>query len=113
MPYVDLFSSDDYASIYYTTSSPYNNVGGFDPAKPTLLVLHPLLLDTTWLDCQFGDPRLHKDFNIIAFDTRSAGKSTCVPNGRRDSWVDAADIAYCHQVRSNPGFTGSSVGWRR
>lgn len=97
MPFVDLFSSDDYASIFYRTSSPYGNVSGFDADKPTILILHPMFLDTAWLDCQFGDPRLYMHYNLIAFDMRSVGGSTCRPSGRHDSWVDAADIALCHQ----------------
>ncbi|TFK21839.1 alpha/beta-hydrolase [Coprinopsis marcescibilis] len=95
MPYVDLYSSDDYASIYYRTTSNYDNVGGFDPDKPTLMILHPLLLDSTWLDNQLGDPRLYLHYNIIAFDMRSMGQSNCKPSAKHDSWVDAADLGLC------------------
>ncbi|KAG2013394.1 hypothetical protein CC2G_010312 [Coprinopsis cinerea AmutBmut pab1-1] len=102
MPYVDLYSRNDYASIYYTTSAPFNNVGGFDPDKPTILILHPMLLDSTWLQNQFGDPRLYNNYNLIAIDMRSSGESTCTPSGKRDSWVDAADIALCHQTLNLP-----------
>lgn len=98
MPYVDLYSKEDYASIYYMTSSTFNNVGGFDPEKPTIMILHPMFLDTAWLDCQFGDPRLYRNYNLIAFDMRTVGRSTCQPSGKHDSWVDAADLALCHQV---------------
>ncbi|KAF9008828.1 Alpha/Beta hydrolase protein [Cyathus striatus] len=97
MPYVDLHSGDDYASIYYTTSAPHSNVGGFDPEKPTVIILHPLFLDSTWLDHQFGDPRLYLNCNMIAFDMRTSGRSTCRPSGKHDSWVEAADLALCHQ----------------
>lgn len=100
MPYVDLYSSDDYASIYYRTSSTYGHVSGFDPEKPTIMILHPMFLDSTWLECQFGDPRLCDNYNLIAFDMRTVGRSKCHPNSKHDSWVDAADIALCHQVRS-------------
>ncbi|KAK7060144.1 hypothetical protein VNI00_000908 [Paramarasmius palmivorus] len=70
MPYVDFFSDDDWVSIYYTTNSPFGNVGGFDPEKPTIMMLHPTFLDSSWLNDQFGDPRLDKNFNLIAFDMR-------------------------------------------
>ncbi|TFK43302.1 Alpha/Beta hydrolase protein [Crucibulum laeve] len=97
MPYVDLHSADDYASIYYTTSAPCSNVGGFDPEKPTIIILHPLFLDSSWLDNHLGDPRLYTQFNMIAFDMRVSGRSSSRPSGKHDSWVDAADIALCHQ----------------
>jgi len=99
MPWVDLCSADDYASIFYRTNTQYSNVSGFALDKPTIVVLHPLYLDTTWLDLQFGDARLSRAYNMIAFDVRSAGRSVCRPNGRHDSWVDAADLAFCFYVR--------------
>lgn len=98
MPYVDLLSADDYASIWYTTNSPFGNVGSFDPEKPTIVMLHPMFLDSTWLDSQFGDPRLDSGFNLIAFDMRVCGRSSCRPSGLHDSWVEAADLAFACQV---------------
>lgn len=98
MPFVDLCSADDFASIHYITNSLFGNVGGFDPEKPTVCVLHPTFLDSTWLYAQFNDPRLDSEFNLIAFDMRVAGKSECRHSGKHDSWVDAADLAFCHQV---------------
>lgn len=98
MPYVDLHCDDDYASIFYMTNAPRRNVGGFDAAKPSIIILHPLFLDSSWLDEQFEDPRLTSHYNLIAFDMRTCGKSTCRPSGRHDSWVEAADLAFCHQV---------------
>lgn len=98
MPFVDLHSSDDFASVYYITNSLFSNVGGFDSEKPTVLILHGMFLDTQWLDYHWGDPRLFKNFNLIAFDMRCAGRSVCRPSPRHDTWVEAADIALCHQV---------------
>ncbi|KAI0771527.1 Alpha/Beta hydrolase protein [Trametes elegans] len=95
MPYVDLISSDDWASIWYTTNAPAGNVSGFDPAKPTLVMLHPLFLDCSWLQPQLDDPRLNSNFNIIVFDLRTTGKSLNRPSGRYDLWVTAADLAHC------------------
>lgn len=99
MPFVDLHANDDFASIFYTTNTPRGNVSGFKPEIPSIIILHPFFLDSTWLEQQFGDPRLAKNYNIIAFDMRTCGRSICRPNGRHDSWVDAADLAFCHQVR--------------
>lgn len=98
MPWVDLHSATDYASIFYTTNTFCYNVSAFDPEKPTIVLLHPVFLDSTWLDLQMGDPRLNKEYNMIAFDMRSCGQSTCRPSGQHDSWVDAADLAFCFQV---------------
>ncbi|KAJ7873389.1 Alpha/Beta hydrolase protein [Mycena olivaceomarginata] len=98
MPFVDLLSTDDFASIYYTTNSVFGNVGGFDPEKPTVCILHPTFLDSSWLYPQFNDPRLDSEYNLIAFDMRVSGKSECRHSGRHDSWVDAADLASCAQL---------------
>ncbi|KAF8897174.1 hypothetical protein BD779DRAFT_1465429 [Infundibulicybe gibba] len=95
MPRLDFHSKDDYASIHYTTNSSYGNVGGFYKHLPTIMLLHSLFLDSTWLQHQFGDPRLNSSYNLIAFDTRVSGRSVSRPNGRHDSWVDAADLARC------------------
>lgn len=102
MPYVDLYSSDDYAALWYTTNTPYNNVGGFDPSKPSIMILHPMFLCSKWLDNQFGDFRLDYGYNLIAFDMRVAGKSVCRPSGKHDSWVDAADLAFAARVSHLP-----------
>jgi hypothetical protein len=45
------------------------------------------------------DPRLNGAFNIIAFYTRTSGKSMSTPSGLYDTWVQAADLALCFQVR--------------
>ncbi|KAI0829356.1 Alpha/Beta hydrolase protein [Trametes gibbosa] len=95
MPYVDLVSSNDYTAIWYNTNAPASTVGGFNPKKPTLVMLHPLFLDSSWLHPQLDDPRLNSNFNIIVFDLRTTGKSLYRPTGRYDLWVTAADLAHC------------------
>lgn len=101
MPFVDIYSKDDFASIFYITNTEYDCVGGFDPEKPTILMLHPTTLDSSWLTEQFSDPRLGSNFNLIAFDMRVCGQSVCRANGKHDLWVEAADIAMCCQVSSD------------
>ena len=89
MPYVDLVSSDDYASVWYTTNAASLNVSGFDPEKPTLVLLHPLFLDSNWLHTQMDDPRLNANFNIIAFDTRTTVGAVLTVTGalyRKATW---------------------------
>ena len=99
MPYVDIAQGSDFASLWYITNSPTGYVSSFNPDKPTIILLHPFFLDSTWLDSQFGDPRLNEDFNLIAFDQRAAGRTLSRPNGKQDSWTDAADLAFACHVR--------------
>ena len=101
MPYIDLISGDDYASIWYNTNSPAMTVSGFDPSKPTLVMLHPFFLDSTWTHPQLDDHRLNANFNIIVFDTRTTGKSLFRHGGRYDLWVNAADLAHCFYVSAS------------
>jgi hypothetical protein len=100
MPYVDIAQGNDFASLWYITNSPTGHVSSFDPDKPTVILLHPFFLDSTWLDTQFGDPRLTQDYNLIAFDQRAAGRTLSRPNGKQDSWTDAADLAFACHVRN-------------
>jgi hypothetical protein len=100
MPYVDIAQGNDFASLWYITNSPTGHVSSFDPDKPTVILLHPFFLDSTWLDTQFGDPRLNGDYNLIAFDQRAAGRTLSRPNGKQDSWTDAADLAFACHVRN-------------
>jgi hypothetical protein len=100
MPYVDLPNAhDDYASLWYITNSATGTVGGFDRAKPTVLLLHPQFLDSAWLSAQFEDPRLSTCYNLIALDARHAGQTTSRLNAKQDSWTDAADVAFALEVR--------------
>ncbi|KAF8556258.1 alpha/beta-hydrolase [Imleria badia] len=98
MPSVQLPSHDDYVSIWYITNSAYGNVGSFDPEKPTVVLLHPLFLDSSWLTKHFDDPRLSSEYNLIAFDQRTSGRSRCRPSAFHDCYVDAADLASAIQA---------------
>ncbi|KIL68191.1 hypothetical protein M378DRAFT_71959 [Amanita muscaria Koide BX008] len=102
MPFVDISTRHDYASIYYRTNGSFNSVSGMDPEKPTIILLHPFLLDSSWLYNQFEDVRLASPYNLIAFDRRSSGNSKCRTSGSHDSWVDAADLAFCHHALHLP-----------
>ncbi|KIL00458.1 hypothetical protein PAXRUDRAFT_129813 [Paxillus rubicundulus Ve08.2h10] len=98
MPYIDIPSRDDYVSIWYITNSGYGNVGSFDPDKPTVVILHPLFLDSSWLIKHFDDPRLSSEYNLIAPDQRTMGRSRCRPSPLHDCYVDAADLAAVMQT---------------
>ncbi|KAI0260959.1 alpha/beta-hydrolase [Gloeopeniophorella convolvens] len=103
MPYVDLPTNyDDYASLWYITNSPTGTVGGFDCAKATVVLLHPLLLDSAWLSAQFEDPRLSNSYNLIAFDARHAGQTMSQLSGKQDGWTDAADLAFALETLCLP-----------
>ena len=94
MPFVDIVSKDDYVSLWYNTNTFNNNVGIFDPTKPTLVLLHPAGLDSSWMQPQTEDPRLHNAYNMIMFDTRITGPSETRYTGKYDLWVAAADLAH-------------------
>jgi pimeloyl-ACP methyl ester carboxylesterase len=94
MPYVDIVSKDDHVSLWYRTNTYNNNVGIFDPAKPTLVLLHPGALDSSWMQPQAEDPRLHNSYNMIMFDMRITGQSESRYTGKYDFWVAAADLAH-------------------
>ncbi|KAI0092555.1 Alpha/Beta hydrolase protein [Irpex rosettiformis] len=94
MPFVDIVSKADYVSLWYNTNTFNNNVGIFDPAKPTLVLLHPVGLDSSWMQAQAEDPRLHNSYNMVMFDTRMTGPSETRYTGKYDLWVAAADLAH-------------------
>ncbi|EIM88148.1 alpha/beta-hydrolase [Stereum hirsutum FP-91666 SS1] len=102
MPYVDLVSTDDYASIWYTTNSFTKYVSSFDADKPTVMMLHPMGFDSRWLTTQLADPRLNDNYNVIAIDSRYAGRSHSRPSGKLDHWVEAADLAFICQSLQLP-----------
>ncbi|KAL0949803.1 hypothetical protein HGRIS_009839 [Hohenbuehelia grisea] len=103
MPWVDIRNADDRLSIWYITNTLHNNVGAFDPEKPTIIIMHPVFLCTRWLDNQFGDPRLDAGYNLIAFDNRVSGRSSARPSGKHDCWVQAADMAlFMQRLRLPP-----------
>lgn len=94
MPFIDIVAADDYASIYYWANTPTGSVSAFDPAKPTVILMHGLLLGSEWTYPQSEDPRLNAGFNLLAIDTRSSGQSRYKASGRFDLWVVAADLAH-------------------
>ncbi|VDB84904.1 unnamed protein product [Peniophora sp. CBMAI 1063] len=103
MPYVDVHLGSDHATFFYLTNSGTGYASGIDPSKPTILFLHPDLLDTSWLGQQFGDPRLDEQFNLISFDRRNAGKTQSRFNPKLDSYTDAVDVAVlCLQLQLPP-----------
>lgn len=64
-------------------------------------MLHPMFLGSSWFRYQMDDFRLMATFNMIAFDSRTSGKSISKPSGLYDTSVQAADLAYCLQVRAS------------
>ena len=87
MPFVDLVASDDYASLWYSTNTPYSNVGSFTPDKQTIVMLHPFTMDETWCFPQLEDPRLGAKYNIVIINTRLTGRSVCKFSGKYDLWL--------------------------
>jgi pimeloyl-ACP methyl ester carboxylesterase len=99
MPYIDIVSTQSWTSIWYICNSPTGQTTGFDPVKPTILLLHPFLLDTTWLRAQLDNPDLSEKYNLIAPDLRCHGRSKSSLTGYHDLFVEAADLAFLHHVR--------------
>lgn len=50
MPYCQITPN---LSLFYITNTRNNDVSRFDFSKPTILLLHPVSLDVTWLKYQF------------------------------------------------------------
>jgi pimeloyl-ACP methyl ester carboxylesterase len=98
MPWVDIVSSSSWQAIWYTCNSITGHTTSFDPAKPTILMLHPWLLDSTWMREQWDDPVLNECYNLIIPDMRCQGNSKSSPTGLSDIWVNAADLAFMHHV---------------
>ncbi|KDQ13125.1 hypothetical protein BOTBODRAFT_33737 [Botryobasidium botryosum FD-172 SS1] len=89
MPYLELPGQD--VTLWYRTNVPGDNIAGWDHARPTVLLLHPPFLDSDLgLDPQFADPRLHRAFNLVAFDQFTSGRTRNPLHLARDTWVDAA-----------------------
>lgn len=113
MPYADIVSKDDYCSLFYRTNAPLNNVGSFDPEKPTVILLHAYCLASEWLLSRLDHVELRSGYNLIAFDQRCCGRTANRISGRHDSWVDAADIAFACKVRLDiflhPGFASTDL----
>lgn len=59
-------------------------------------MMHPYLMDSTWLRPQFNDCRLGENYNMIAYDMRCHGSTKTTPTGKLDTWVGAADAAFLH-----------------
>ncbi|KAI0313260.1 alpha/beta-hydrolase [Amylostereum chailletii] len=102
MPYVDILSANDHASLWYITNTPSGNASDFDPSKPTVIMLHPFCFDSSWLGNQLSDPRLGPNYNMIAFDSRVAGRSRTRLSGKLDHWVETADLAFACQILHLP-----------
>ena len=97
MPWLDIVSSKDWCSIWYISNGPTGVTSSFDVAKPTVLLLHPVFLDTTWLRAQMDDMRLSEGYNLVAMDARCHGRTKSTPSGLHDIWVEVADVAFfCH-----------------
>ncbi|KAG8973452.1 hypothetical protein FRB90_009924, partial [Tulasnella sp. 427] len=91
MPFLDL--PRDKISIWYTTNLRNDSIANLDRNKPTLLILHGMFLNTRFLAPQFNDPRLSDNFNLIAYDAMSCGKTKNPVSPQNDLWCQAALIA--------------------
>ena len=97
MPWLDLVSRSDWCSIWYISNGKLGTTASFDVTKPTVLLLHPVFLDSSWLRAQLDDARLNEGYNLITMDSRCHGRTKSTPSGRHDIWSEVADVAFfCH-----------------
>ena len=120
MPYCQIPNG---SSLRFITNTPREDTLDLDPEKPTILLLPHNLTDVTWLREQFHvrnarltsytgsptyelcgnqDTRLSSRYNLIAFDLCHMGGSKAPFDPRRDTWVDAADVAVAHELLRLP-----------
>ncbi|KAG8907819.1 hypothetical protein FRB99_001992 [Tulasnella sp. 403] len=102
MPFLDL--PKDKISIWYTTNLKGDSIANLDRSKPTILILHGMFLNTRFLAPQFNDPRLNDNFNLIAYDSLSCGKTKNPVSPSHDLWCDAALIAIVSYELKLPNF---------
>ncbi|KDQ12816.1 hypothetical protein BOTBODRAFT_56608 [Botryobasidium botryosum FD-172 SS1] len=99
MPFVEIPA--DNIRLYYRTNLHRDDVSRIDPRKPTIIFLHGLFLDSTFIP-QFSDRRLNSNFNLIAFDLLSCGFTSNPVRPDHDTWVEAAIIALGHEALQLP-----------
>ncbi|THH03412.1 hypothetical protein EW145_g6274 [Phellinidium pouzarii] len=89
-------SSSPYLKLHYIVPScPDQENPYLDLNKPTVLLLHPRLLDSYFFVPQFRDPRLTHGYNTLAIDHHYLGKnstSATVDDAPYDSWMIATDL---------------------
>lgn len=98
MPFVAI--AEDGIELSYRTNFPDDDVTRLDPNLPTILLLHPLFLDSTFVEPQFAHFRA--GYNLIAFDQVSAGQTRAPLDYTRDAWADAALLARAHELLRLP-----------
>ncbi|KZT57890.1 hypothetical protein CALCODRAFT_263528 [Calocera cornea HHB12733] len=108
MPYVDL-PETGVALWYRTNMEMYNGKLRWDAQRPIILLLQGTL-STPFLSRQFDDPTLDNTFNLVAFDVRSTGETKNPLDARRDTWVDAADLAHAAILLGLPSFHVFAAG---
>ncbi|KAG0141504.1 hypothetical protein CROQUDRAFT_136112 [Cronartium quercuum f. sp. fusiforme G11] len=92
MPHLEL-SSD--VSLYYETIS--NKVD-----HPWLLLIHPLMMDLSWVKGFTEQPDIKTTFNCVLFDLRLHGRTQSPLSSKLDRHTLAADLAMGMQILKLP-----------
>ncbi|KIK54231.1 hypothetical protein GYMLUDRAFT_100149 [Collybiopsis luxurians FD-317 M1] len=112
MPFVEVSTSTGNIKFHYTISTPTcSDAESIDAGLPVLLFIHALAFHNVF-HSQFGDPLLRK-FNLVTFDLRYHGETTCntLPNeyGAEEAadevlaLIDALQLPPCHFIAMDIG----------
>ena len=72
MPYLKISSPTDQIQLFWRSNLPNDDISHLKAStKQTILLLNPFFLSIDFLDPQFDDPVLSRNYNLFAFDTIS------------------------------------------
>ncbi|KIK54234.1 hypothetical protein GYMLUDRAFT_1024073 [Collybiopsis luxurians FD-317 M1] len=87
MPFVKVSTSTGNIKFHYTISTPTcSNAKSINAGLPVLLFFHVIafhnILCSLWISAQFCNTLLLRKFNLVTFDLRYHGETTCdtLPN---------------------------------
>ncbi|EJU02984.1 hypothetical protein DACRYDRAFT_21351 [Dacryopinax primogenitus] len=91
MPFVDL--PEDGVSYFYRSNLPGDgSIKGLDKTKQTIVFTLGAIFDSSSFVNQLKDPRLSKNYNLIALDGRAQGQTISEPEPGRDAWTDGVEL---------------------
>ncbi|KAF8527054.1 alpha/beta-hydrolase [Gautieria morchelliformis] len=70
-----LFDAPSGARIHYMVPSSPDHSETIDPSKPTVVLLHPVFLDSHFFAKQYGDARLARGYNLASLDHHYHGQT--------------------------------------
>ena len=101
MPYARISTPKDEIEVFWRSNLPQD-----DPSviatngRPTILLLHPVLLNVEQLEPQFSDPSLSDAYNMVAYDIPTSGRTKAPRFASQgqfplfDNWTEGAMMAH-------------------